>query len=168
MIKGKVWKLGDNINTDVIYPGTYLSITTDTTEMAKHCFERVYPDFIKRAKPGDIIVAGKFLGCGSSREQAVICLKAFGIQAIIAESFARIYYRNAINLGMPILIAPGIISKVNEGNIIEIGLEKGIIRNVSRDIGIPEEIQAQKLPQFIIELIEDVGLIPHLKKSFKK
>ena len=164
MIKGKVWKFGNNVDTDVIYPGSFLTITTDTAEMAKHCFERVHPDFVKKAKSGDIIIAGKFFGCGSSREQAVTCLKAFGIQAIIAESFARIYYRNAINLGMPILIAKGVFSKINEGDVVEINLEKGIIKNETTG----EQIEAQKLPEFIMKILKDGGLIPHLKKKLQK
>jgi len=162
-IEGRVWKFGDNINTDVIYPGRYMSIT-DPAETAKHAFETVYPQFLKEAKPGDIVVAGKYFGCGSSREQAATALKYFGVGAVIAESFARIYYRNAINLGLPILIAPGITKKTEDGDTIEIEFEKGIIRNERTG----EVINAQPLPPFIMELIKDGGLIPHLKKARRK
>lgn len=161
MIKGKVWKFGDDVNTDVIYPGKYLSITADPAEMAKHCFETVHPNFIKEAKPGDIIIGGKFFGCGSSREQAVTCLKQFGISAIIADSFARIYYRNAINLGLPILVCRGISGKVKQSDIIEIEFEQGIIKSVTTG----EELKAEPLPEFIMEIIHAGGLIPYLKKQ---
>lgn len=161
MIKGKVWKFGDDVNTDVIYPGKYLSITADPVEMAKHCFETVYPDFVKQAKPGDLIVAGKFFGCGSSREQAATCLKHFGIKAIVSDSFARIYYRNAINLGLPILVCKGISSKVNQGDVLEIDFEKGIIKNTTSG----EQLKAEPLPEFIMEVIHTGGLIPYLKKK---
>jgi|UniRef100_A0A7C4XFB8 3-isopropylmalate/(R)-2-methylmalate dehydratase small subunit len=160
MIKGKVYKFGDNINTDDIYPGRYLSITTDRQEMAKHCFELAYPDFLKTAKPGDIIVAGKNFGCGSSREQAATCLKYFGISIVIAESFARIFFRNAINLGLPILIAPGITEKVNHGDVLEVELDKGKIKNVSSG----EEMSVIPLPPFILEILNEEGLVPYLRK----
>ena len=160
VIKGKVHRFGDDINTDIIYPGKYLSITTDREEMAKHCFEAVYPEFMKSAKPGDIIVAGKNFGCGSSREQAATCLKYLGIGVVVAESFARIFYRNAINLGLPILIAPGIVGKTKPGDTLEIDLEKGIIKNM--DTG--ENIEAVPLPKFVMGILNDGGLIPNLRK----
>ncbi|MEO0095969.1 MAG: 3-isopropylmalate dehydratase small subunit [candidate division WOR-3 bacterium] len=161
MIKGRVYKFGDNINTDDIYPGRYLSITTDRQEMAKHCFELAYPDFLKNAKPGDIIVAGKNFGCGSSREQAATCLKYFGISVVIAESFARIFYRNAINLGLPILIAPDITKKVEHNDPLEVELEKGIIKNMRTN----EEIKGIPLPSFVLEILNEGGLVPYLKKK---
>jgi len=160
-VSGRAYKFGDNINTDVIYPGKYLSITTDREEMAKHCFETVYPEFLKNAKHGDIIVAGKNFGCGSSREQAATCLKYFGISAIIAESFARIFYRNAINLGLPVLVAPDINQKVEHNDSIEIDLETGILKNMRTN----EVIKATKLPPFILEIIKVGGLIPYLRKK---
>lgn len=161
MIKGRVYKFGDGINTDDIYPGRYLYITTDREEMAKHCFELAYPDFLKNVKPGDIIVAGKNFGCGSSREQAAACLKYFGISAVIAESFARIFYRNAINLGLPILIAPGITGKINHNDALEINLKEGIIKNMDTD----DTIKVLPLPSFILEILNEGGLIPYLKKK---
>ncbi len=160
-IRGRIYRFGDDINTDVIYPGKYLSITTDRAEMAKHCFEAVYPDFLKEAKSGDIIVAGKNFGCGSSREQAATCLKYFGIRAVVADSFARIFYRNAINLGLPVLVAPGTASMVTHGDEIEVDLEKGSVKNC----GTGETVQASKLPAFVLDILGDGGLIAHLRKK---
>ncbi len=163
-IRGRVYKFGNNINTDVIYPGKYLSITTDRDEMAKHCFETVFPEFLKEARPGDVIVAGKNFGCGSSREQAATCLKYFGIKAIVAESFARIFYRNAINLGLPVLVAPGIAGMFEHGDAIEIDLEKGLARNERTEM----TIESSKLPDFVLGILRDGGLIAHLKKKLRK
>jgi len=160
VITGRVYKFGDNINTDVIYPGKYLSITTDREEMARHCFEAVYPEFLDKANKGDIIVAGKNFGCGSSREQAAVCLKYFGIGVIVAESFARIFYRNAINLGLPVVVAPDATKKIAANDTIEIDLQSGIIRNMKNN----ETIKGTPLPQFILRIIRDGGLIPYLKK----
>ena len=159
-IEGKAYRFGDDINTDVIYPGKYLSITTDREEMAKHCFEAVYPEFMKKAKPGDIIVAGKNFGCGSSREQAATCLKYFGISAVVAESFARIFYRNAINLGLPVVVAPGITALVNHGDMIQIDLEQGSVKNTTTN----KSIGSSRLPPFVMQIISDGGLIKHLQK----
>ena len=161
LINGKVYRFGDNINTDMIYPGKYLSITADRKEMAKHCFEAVHPEFLKNAKPGDIIVGGKNFGCGSSREQAATCLKYFGIRAVVAESFARIFYRNAINLGLPVIIAPGITQQVEHKDDIEIDLLTCIIKNMRTN----EIIEAKKLPDFILKIVTNNGLIPYLKKK---
>lgn len=161
IVKGRVYKFGDNINTDIIYPGKYLAITTDRVEMAKHCFESVYPDFLKSAQKGDIIVAGKNFGCGSSREQAATCLKYFGINAVIAESFARIFYRNAINLGLPVITAPEITKKIEHNEIIEINLNRGIVTRCATN----EFIKVNQLPEFILQIINDGGLIPYLKRK---
>jgi 3-isopropylmalate/(R)-2-methylmalate dehydratase small subunit len=161
LIRGKVYKFGDNINTDIIYPGKYLSVTADRDEMAKHCFETVYPEFMQEARPGDIIVAGKNFGSGSSREQAASCLKYFGIGAVVAETIARIFYRNAINLGLPVIIAPGITKKIKHNDDIEIDLESGIIKKMKSG----EKIKARKLPDFILEIILTGGLIPYLRKK---
>ena len=161
LIKGKVYKFGDNINTDVIYPGKYLSITADREEMAKHCFEAVHPEFLQNAKSGDIIVGGTNFGCGSSREQAATCLKYFGIRAVVAETIARIFYRNAINLGLPVIIAPGITQQVEHKDDIEIDLQTCIIKNMRTN----EIIKAKKLPDFILEIVTSNGLIPYLKRA---
>jgi 3-isopropylmalate/(R)-2-methylmalate dehydratase small subunit len=161
-IRGRAWKFGDDVNTDVIYPGKYLPLT-DPKEMALHAFEGVRPEFARAVKPGDILVAGRYFGCGSSREQAATCLKALGLGAVIAESFARIYYRNAINLGLPILACPGISKKVEEGQELEVDLRKGSIRNLSTG----ESFQAQPLPDFVLEILEAGGLIPYLKRRLQ-
>jgi 3-isopropylmalate/(R)-2-methylmalate dehydratase small subunit len=161
-ITGRIYKFGDNINTDVIYPGKYLSVTTDRQEMARHCFETVHPDFLKHAKPGDIIVAGKNFGCGSSREQAAACLKYFGISLIIAESFARIFFRNAINLGLPVLVVSDITHRVDYNDTLEIDFKNGIIKNMKTG----EELQAVKLPPTILGIINAGGLIPYLQNRY--
>ncbi|UCF70407.1 MAG: 3-isopropylmalate dehydratase small subunit [candidate division WOR-3 bacterium] len=163
-IKGRVYKFGNDINTDVIYPGKYLSITTDREEMAKHCFEAVYPEFLKDGQPGDIIVAGKNFGCGSSREQAATCLIYFGIRAIVAESFARIFYRNAINLGLPVAVAPGVWGMFEHGDVIEIDLENGQVKNERTGV----TAECPKLPDFVLGILGDGGLIAHLKKQLRK
>jgi 3-isopropylmalate/(R)-2-methylmalate dehydratase small subunit len=160
IIKGRAYKFGDNINTDVIYPGKYLSITTDRVEMARHCFEAVYPEFMHQAKGGDVIIAGSNFGCGSSREQAATCLKYFGISAVVAESFARIFYRNAINLGLPVIVAPGVTRLVDHGDDVEVDLKKSSVRNARTN----ETIKATTLPDFILEIINDGGLISHLQR----
>lgn len=159
-IKGRVYKFGDNINTDIIYPGKYLSITTDREEMARHCFESVYPEFMQNARPGDVIVAGKNFGCGSSREQAASCLKYFGISAVVAESFARIFYRNAINLGLPVIIAPGVSNLFEHGDTVEVDLVQGVVKNERTN----KTIESMQLPSFIMEIISEGGLINHLQK----
>lgn len=158
ILRGRVWKFPDDINTDVIFPGRYMSIT-DPIETAKHPFEMVYPNFIKEARAGDIVVAGKYFGCGSSREQAATSLRYFGISCIVAESFARIFYRNAINLGLPILPCPGITKLVEEGDELEVMLAQGKVRNVKTG----KELTAAPLPPFIINLLESGGLIESLK-----
>lgn len=162
IIRGRVWKFGNDINTDVIYPGRFMKIT-DPAETAKHAFEMVYPRFLQEAKPGDIVVAGKYFGCGSSREQAATCLRHFGVACIVAESFARIYYRNAINLGMPILPCPGVTGIVEEGDELEVVLREGVVRNPRTG----QELQANPLPPFILNLLEAGGLIPSLQKQLQ-
>lgn len=160
LIKGKVWKFGDDVNTDVIYPGKYLAVF-EPEEMAKHCFETVHPEFHAQLQPGDIIVAGKYFGCGSSREQAATCLKYAGVGCVIAESFARIYYRNSINQGLPIVICPGIKERVGTGQVLEVDLEKGEILNAETN----ETIKFEPLPHHILTILKDGGLIPHLRKE---
>jgi 3-isopropylmalate/(R)-2-methylmalate dehydratase small subunit len=159
MIKGRVWKFGDDVNTDVIFAGKYTYTVTDRSEMAKHAFEDLRSEFAKEVKPGDVIVAGKNFGCGSSREQAVIALKVAGVAAIIAPSFARIYYRNAINEGLPLLENKEAPEHIQEGEVIEVDLEKGtIITSAGREFGFPP------LPPSVVAIVEDGGLIPHVKK----
>jgi 3-isopropylmalate/(R)-2-methylmalate dehydratase small subunit len=160
-IVGKAYKFGDDINTDIIYPGKYLSITTDREEMAKHCFETVYPEFMKNAQRGTIIVAGKNFGCGSSREQAATCLVYYGIAAVIAVSFARIFYRNAINVGLPVIVSPECFARVEHGDMLEVDLEAGIVHNISTGTHMP----ATKMPSFIMQIINHGGLIPYLRNK---
>ena len=159
-IKGKVWKFGKNIDTDVIIPARYLN-TSDPAELAKHCMEDADPDFSKKIKPGDIIVAGKNFGCGSSREHAPIALKAAGIGCVIAPSFARIFYRNAFNMGLPIFECDETVSALREGDEVEVDADTGEIR----DLTTGDVFRAQPIPPFMQELISDGGLIPHVLKS---
>ena len=154
IISGKAWKFGDNVDTDVIIPGKYLR-TTDMSVFASHVMEGIDPSFSQKVRKGDIIAAGKNFGCGSSREQAPLSLKYAGIACIVAESFARIFFRNAINVGLPIIEA-GIDCK--EGDNIEIDLENGIVKNKEKTY------PATKLPDFLREILTDGGLVEHRKK----
>ncbi len=163
IIRGKVWKFGNHIDTDQIIAGPYLTII-DQDELASHAMETLNPDFAKKVKPGDIIVAGKNFGCGSSREEAPFVLKRLGIAAIVAEFFARIFYRNAINLGLPLVEVKDVAQKFEEGDTIEIELEKGIVRNTRTN----EELQGTKLPDFLMEIIREGGAIEALKKKQKQ
>jgi 3-isopropylmalate/(R)-2-methylmalate dehydratase small subunit len=157
---GRALVFGNNINTDIIIPGKYLTLL-DPDELAKHAMEGSDLDFAKKAKSGVIVVAGKNFGCGSSREQAPIALKHAGVKCILAESFARIFYRNAINIGLPVLEGLGISRKVEEGDMLTVNLEKGKVVNQTKN----RVTQARKLPDFILEIIEDGGLIEHLRKK---
>lgn len=163
IIRGKVWKFGNHIDTDQIIAGPYLTII-DQDELASHAMETLNPDFAKKVKPGDIIVAGKNFGCGSSREEAPFVLKRLGITAIVAEFFARIFYRNAINLGLPLVEVKDVAQKFEEGDTIEIELEKGMVRNTRTN----EELQGTKLPDFLMEIIREGGAIEALKKKQKQ
>ncbi len=156
---GRAWKYGDDINTDVLYPGRYLD-SYEPAYLASHALEDLDPEFAKNVKEGDVIVGGKYFGCGSSREQAASALKYCGVKAVIAKSFARIYYRNAINMGIPPIETPE-VDRINDGDEIELDMEKGIIHN--RTTG--EDIRFSPLPPFIMEIINDGGLVPHLKKK---
>ncbi|MDD5132610.1 MAG: 3-isopropylmalate dehydratase small subunit [bacterium] len=159
-LKGKVWKFKDNINTDEIIPARYLN-TFDEQELAKHCMEDADKDFPKKVKTGDIIVAGKNFGCGSSREHAPICLKGAGVSCVIAETFARIFYRNAINIGLPILESVEASKSIEEGDTIEVDLEKGKIKNVTTN----KTYSATAFPPFMQELINAGGLMEYVKKK---
>jgi 3-isopropylmalate/(R)-2-methylmalate dehydratase small subunit len=159
IIRGKVWKYGDDVNTDVIFPGKYTYTISDPEEMARHALEDLDPDFVGRVQPGDVIVAGKNFGCGSSREQAATCLKYAGVGAIIAVSFARIYYRNAINQGLPALSVPEAAGALQTGQEVSIDLTAGEIVSPQGTFTFPP------LPQFVMGIMEDGGLIPHVKKT---
>ena len=159
-IKGKVWKYGDDVNTDVIFPGKYTYTIKERADMAKVACEDLDIEFTKNAKPGDIIVGGKNWGCGSSREQAVSCIKERGIAVIIAKSFARIYYRNCFNEGLAIIICPEAVDSINAGEEVEVDFETGVITTAG-----DKKIDFPPYPDFVKGLIEDGGLIPHVKKE---
>ena len=158
-MKGKVWKFGNDIDTDIILPGRYL-IYTDEEKLSEHCMEGLDPDFKSKVNPGDFILGGTNFGCGSSREHAPIAIKGCGISAVIAESFARIFYRNATNVGVPLLEAPGISEVIENGEEIQVDMEEGLIISESG-----EEFEFKKLPPFMLEILEEGGLINYLKKQ---
>jgi 3-isopropylmalate/(R)-2-methylmalate dehydratase small subunit len=157
-ITGRVWKYGDDVNTDVIFPGKYTYSITDPQEMAEHALEDLDPEFAESVEPGDIIVAGKNWGCGSSREQAVICLKAAGVGAIVARSFARIYFRNCINQALPIVTCDA-VDAVEDGDEITIDFAAGTVTTPGGDYSFPP------LAPEVMEILEDGGLIPHVRKQ---
>jgi 3-isopropylmalate/(R)-2-methylmalate dehydratase small subunit len=159
LIKGRAWKFNNDIDTDIIIPARYLN-TSDPAELARHVMEGLDSDFAQKIKPGDIIVAGKNFGCGSSREHAPIAIKAAGIHAVIAKSFARIFYRNAFNIGLPIFESEEGAEKIKETDEIEIDADKGILRNLSTQ----EDYHANPIPSFMQELIDAGGLIEWTKK----
>jgi 3-isopropylmalate/(R)-2-methylmalate dehydratase small subunit len=162
MITGKVWKYGENVNTDVIFPGKYTYTITDKKEMAKHALEDLDPTFAKEVKAGDIIVAGKNFGCGSSREQAATCIKQCGVAAVIAPSFSRIFFRNAINEGLLVVINNDCQGHIQKGDSISIDTGKGEIHKGSKVFKFPP------LPESVQGILEDGGLIPHLQKKLGK
>jgi 3-isopropylmalate/(R)-2-methylmalate dehydratase small subunit len=162
LFRGRAWKFGNDIDTDVIIPARYLN-TSDPVELARHVMEGIDRNLSQKVKKGDIIAAGKNFGCGSSREHAPIAIKAAGIQAVIAKSFARIFYRNAFNIGLPIFESSEASEKVQEADEIEIDADKGIIKNVTRQ----EEYRANPIPQFMQELISSGGLVEWTKKKLR-
>ena len=161
-VQGRVFKYGNDVDTDVIIPARYLN-TTSETELAGHCMEDIDPDFIKKVKAGDIIVAGDNFGCGSSREHAPIAIKASGVSLVIANSFARIFYRNSINIGLPILECPEAVKEISAGDIVSCDLGEGIIKNETTG----KTFTAEPFPPFIQEIIAYGGLIKHLTKTQK-
>lgn len=158
-LKGKAWKVGNHIDTDVIIPARYLN-TSDPMELARYCMVDYDENFVNKLSAGDMIVAGLNFGCGSSREHAPIAIKAAGISCVIAENFARIFYRNAINIGLPILESPEASKHIKEGDQLEVDLGEGIIRNLTQG----REYHASPFPPFMKELIEAGGLINYTKK----
>jgi 3-isopropylmalate/(R)-2-methylmalate dehydratase small subunit len=162
-IKAPAIKFGNNIDTDVILPGKYL-ILVDPCELAKHALESLDTEFVQKAKDGVILVGGKNFGCGSSREQAPLALKYSGVKCVIAESFARIFFRNAINIGLPVIECKGISSAVETGDELVVDFEAGKIENTSNG----KKFQVEKLPPFILEILVDGGLIEHLRGKMKK
>lgn len=162
MIKGRVFKFGDDVDTDVIISAVYLN-TTDPKELAKHCMEGIDKEFVKKVKRGDIIVAKKNFGCGSSREHAPIAIKANGISCIIANSFARIFYRNAFNIGLPVLECNEADKNVDNEDIISVDVSSGIIKNLTKN----ETYKASPIPDFMRELIKAGGLIEYARRKLK-
>jgi 3-isopropylmalate/(R)-2-methylmalate dehydratase small subunit len=161
-LTGKVHKFGDDINTDEIIPARYLN-TSDPAELARHVMEDADPEFVQKMKPGDFIVGGKNFGCGSSREHAPIAIKAGKVAAVIADSFARIFYRNAFNMGLPILESPEAAAELADGQNIKVNLDTGDI--VALDTG--KIYKSTPIPPFMQELLGDGGLMAHLKKKLK-
>jgi 3-isopropylmalate/(R)-2-methylmalate dehydratase small subunit len=155
-----VWKYGDNVDTDAIIPARYLNVST-AEELAAHCMEDVDASFVGQVQVGDIMVGGSNFGCGSSREHAPLALKGSGISCVIAESFARIFYRNAINIGLPILECPEAVAGIKAGHVVQVDLSSGTIKNV--DTG--QEYQAGAYPAFLMSIIEAGGLIPYTRKK---
>ncbi len=159
-VKGKVWKYGDDVNTDVIFPGKYTYTVLDPAEMGKYALEDLDPEFARKAQPGDVIVAGKNWGCGSSREQAATCLTSLKVGAVVARSFARIFYRNAINQGLPVIQSPAAVDSIEAGEQIEIDFENGLIKT---DQG--KEFAFAPIPEYVRGILQDGGLVEHIRKS---
>lgn len=157
MIEGRVFKYGDNIDTDVMIPARYLNIV-DRAELTSHCMEDIDKEFIKKVKPGDVMAVGKNFGCGSSREHAPLVIKLAGISCIIAESFARIFYRNAVNIGLPILECPEAARDLADGDRVKIDLESGKITNITKG----SYYQAESFPEFMQDIMNAGGLINYV------
>ena len=157
---GTVFKYGDNVDTDVIIPARYLN-SSDPAELATHCMEDIDKDFIKNVKKGDIIVASKNFGCGSSREHAPIAIKAAGVSCVIAETFARIFYRNAINIGLPIIECPAASQGIDAGDEVEIDFDSGMIYNHTKNT----QFQGQAFPEFMQKIIAAEGLINYINNK---
>ncbi|RLG91311.1 MAG: 3-isopropylmalate dehydratase small subunit [Candidatus Hecatellales archaeon] len=159
-VKGKVWRFGDDINTDVIIPGKYKFKTLDMKELAKHAMEGVDQDFSRKVSRGDLIVAGKNFGCGSSREQAPRVLKEAGVSAVVAVSFARIFFRNAINVGLPVIECKDAVKETDEGDLVEIDLEKGMLKNLAKN----RVYMFKPIPPPLLEILRVGGLVEYLKQ----
>lgn len=160
--KGKVWKFGSDIDTDAIIPARYLN-TAEPEELAKHCMEDADAEFVNKVSPGDIIVADKNFGCGSSREHAPISIKAAKVSCVIAKSFARIFYRNSFNVGLPIFESEEASERIGAGDEVEVDFQEGVIVNHTRN----ESYPTTPIPPFMVELIEDGGLMQHIRKKMK-
>ena len=158
--KGRVFKYGDNVDTDVIIPARYLN-SFDAKELATHAMVDLDPTFVERVQPGDIIVAKKNFGCGSSREHAPIAIKESGISCVIASTFARIFYRNSINIGLPILECDEAAKGIEEGDKVEIDFDTGVIKNITKN----ETYQAEPFPEFMQNIIQNGGLIKSIEKN---
>ena len=159
-LRGKVWKYGDNIDTDAIVPARYLNVST-AKELAEHCMEDIDAGFATQVQPGDIIVGQSNFGCGSSREHAPLAIKGAGVSCVVASSFARIFYRNAINIGLPILECPEAVEATEAGQTLQVDLERGMVSNV--DTG--QTFQAGPYPPFLMGIINAGGLIPYTREK---
>jgi len=162
-LKGNAWKFGKNIDTDAIIPARHCN-TSDPVELAKHCMEDADPEFVHKMQQGDLIVADSNFGCGSSREVAPISIKAAGVSAVIAKSFARIFFRNSINIGLPILESAEAVDSIEQGDLIEIEPAAGLIRNISRG----EDYHAAPYPEFLQQIIARGGLIPYVEERLSQ
>lgn len=158
--KGKVYKYGDNVDTDVIIPARYLN-SSDSAELATHCMEDIDKDFVKKVQKGDIIVARKNFGCGSSREHAPIAIKASGVSCVIAETFARIFYRNSINIGLPIIECKEASEEIADGDEVEVDFESGLIK----DLTTGKSYEGQSFPPFMQKLIDAGGLVNYINEE---
>lgn len=163
IINGKAFVYDNNVDTDQIYPGRYLELVKPE-DIAEHCLEGADPTFANRMSPGDIVVAGTNFGCGSSREHAAITLIHAGVSVVLADSFARIFFRNSINLALPLMVCPGISKKVRDEDILEVNLEKGIVNNKTTG----ETIQGEKISEYAMHILESGGIKPLFKKKYKK
>lgn len=161
-LKGKVHKFGSNVDTDVIIPARYLNVS-EPGELAKHCMEDIDPEFTTKVKPGDIIVATTNFGCGSSREHAPLAIKACGISCVIAQSFARIFFRNAVNIGLPLLECAEAANETEAGDIVEVDLTSGEIDNISKQ----KKFMAKPYPEFMMGIIASGGLIEYTKNRLQ-
>ena len=158
--RGKVFKYGDNVDTDVIMPARYLN-TSDPKELAAHCMEDIDADFVKKVEKGDIIVANKNFGCGSSREHAPIAIKESGVSCVIASTFARIFYRNAINIGLPIIECEAAVKAIDAGDELEVEFSTGVIKNLTKN----ETYKGEGFPEFMQKIINNNGLIGYIKSE---
>ena len=162
ILKGKAWKYGDDVDTDVIIPARYLN-TSDPAELARHCMEDIDKEYAAKVSPGDFLVAGKNFGCGSSREHAPIAIKASGASAVIARSFARIFYRNAFNMGLPIFEAPLAVEEIDAGDLLAVDMQKGMLRNETKG----KQYRIAPVPAFMQELVAAGGLLNYMASRRK-
>ncbi len=159
---GRVWKHGDNVDTDAIIPARYLNVST-AQELAQHCLEDIDPTFADAVRPGDLIIAGENFGCGSSREHAPLAIKGAGVGCVLARSFARIFYRNAINVGLPVLECPAAVDETEQGHLLEIVLGTGQVRNLTTG----RAYQADPYPPFLMKIIDAGGLVPYTRRRIE-
>lgn len=157
-MKGKAWKFSDDISTDLIAPGRYFHLRSQLEQLARHVLEDADPQFAQKVQPGDFVVAGNNFGCGSSREHAAIIIKMAGVGAVLAKSFARIFYRNAINVGLTVIECD--TDKINNGDALKLHLEEGMVKNLTQD----SAIEFHSLPKFMLAILNDGGLVEHIRK----